>query len=92
MSKVEKFSIALTPELAEVVRAAVRTGQYASSSEVVRDALRSWLDERRPLHPYTTAELRQLVEEGLASGFSQHYRTAAEINADGLRRLAKLKK
>jgi antitoxin ParD1/3/4 len=90
MSKVEKFSIALTPELAEMVREAVRTGQYASSSEVIRDALRGWLDERRPLHPYTIAELRQLVDEGLASGFSEHYRTAAEISADGRRRLAKL--
>lgn len=34
MSTVEKLSIALTPEMAREVRAAVKNGEYASSSEV----------------------------------------------------------
>jgi antitoxin ParD1/3/4 len=42
MSTVEKISIALPPEMVAVVRSAVDTGEYASSSEVVRDALRDW--------------------------------------------------
>ena len=39
MSDIEKVSVALTRELAERVRAAVQSGDYASSSEVIRDAL-----------------------------------------------------
>lgn len=42
MQKVEKMSIALTPEMAGAVRAAVDSGEYASTSEVIRDALRLW--------------------------------------------------
>jgi antitoxin ParD1/3/4 len=40
MPNVEKMSIALTPEMADAVRAAVKNGEYVSHSEVVRDALR----------------------------------------------------
>ena len=42
MPNVEKISIALPPEMVAVLRQAVETGEYASSSEVVRDALRDW--------------------------------------------------
>lgn len=40
MAKTERFSITLTPELAALVEARVRSGQYASDSEVIRDGLR----------------------------------------------------
>lgn len=40
MPNVEKMSIALTPEMAALVREAVETGEYATSSEMVREALR----------------------------------------------------
>jgi antitoxin ParD1/3/4 len=83
MSEIEKVSVALTTELAEKVRIAVRSGDYASSSEVIRDALRDW-SERRDERD----RLRRLVEEGIASGVAPRRRTAAEINADGRRRLA----
>lgn len=42
MSKLEKLSISLTPELAFLVRSAVTEGDYASTSEVIREALRDW--------------------------------------------------
>jgi putative addiction module CopG family antidote len=42
MSKLEKLSISLTPELASLVRSAVTEGGYASTSEVIREALRDW--------------------------------------------------
>jgi antitoxin ParD1/3/4 len=87
MSEIEKVSVALTTELAEKVRSAVRSGDYASSSEVVRDALRDWSERRDERE-----RLRRLVEEGIASGVAPHRRTAAEINADGHRRLAELQR
>jgi predicted nucleotidyltransferase len=48
MSKVEKVSIALTSDMAATVRGAVASGEYASSSEVVREALREWRHKRNP--------------------------------------------
>ena len=42
MSKLEKLSISLTHELASLVRSAVTEGGYASTSEVIREALRDW--------------------------------------------------
>ena len=56
---IEKISIALPPEMVAQVRQAVETGEYASSSEVVRDALRDWTYKRR-LKQKGLEELRQL--------------------------------
>ncbi|HEY4191767.1 MAG TPA: type II toxin-antitoxin system ParD family antitoxin [Mesorhizobium sp.] len=67
MGHVDKRSISLSPELAAVVDDAVAAGEYASASEVVRDALRQWKD-RRDLFGYTLEELRALVQEGIDSG------------------------
>ena len=46
MATVEKVSIALPTDMLTMVRKAVRTGDYASSSEVVREALREWKARR----------------------------------------------
>lgn len=67
MAQVEKVSIAVTPEMAAMLRRAVASGDYASSSEVVREALRDW-KERRTLRTEAITELRRLWDEGLASG------------------------
>jgi antitoxin ParD1/3/4 len=40
MRSTERFSITLTPELADMVHTMVRSGQYATDSEVIRDGLR----------------------------------------------------
>ena len=42
MGTARKLSIALTPEFAADIRAAIATGEFASTSEVIRDALRTW--------------------------------------------------
>ena len=64
MSTVEKISIALPPEMAVIIRQAVETGDYASSSEVVRDALRDWQHKRR-LRQQGVDELRQVWQEAI---------------------------
>ena len=46
MPTVEKISIALPAEMVDKVRQAVSAGDYASSSEVIREALRDWNDKR----------------------------------------------
>jgi antitoxin ParD1/3/4 len=90
MPKAEKMSVGVTPLQAQAMRAALQAGEYASSSEIVRDALRLWIDlrERRAR---TLADLRQAVEEGLASGASVERRSAEDVIADGKRRLAALR-
>ena len=70
MSKVEKISVVLTHEQASIVRAARESGEYATNSEVIRDALRGWAHQRE-IRQQGRAELRRLVEEGLASGESE---------------------
>lgn len=85
MANVEKVSVALTPEMLAVVREAVESGEYASSSEVVREALREW-KRRRALESKDVAELRRLWEEGLACGPGHHVDMAA-IKAEARRRL-----
>lgn len=65
MSSVEKISIALPPEMVVQVRQAVDAGEYASSSEVVRDALRDWT-RKRLLQQNGLAELRQMWQQARA--------------------------
>lgn len=72
MAQAEKLSIALTPELANVVRRAVDTGDYASVSEVVREALRDWKTKR---------QFGQLWDEGLASGRADEAETIDDIKS-----------
>lgn len=85
MATVEKITIALTPEMACFVRQAVDAGEYASTSEAIRDAVREW-KERRDLLGYTADELRGRVEEGMASGPSSRT-TMAEVKAEARLRL-----
>jgi antitoxin ParD1/3/4 len=86
MSNVEKVSVALPREMTTMMKQAVETGEYASASEVVREALRDW-KERRDLLGYTVEELRKLLQEGLESGPGRNL-SAADIKAEGRRRLA----
>ena len=63
MPNVEKISIALPPEMVAVVRRG-ETGEYASSSEVVRDALRDWT-QKRSLRQQGIDELRQVWRQAM---------------------------
>jgi antitoxin ParD1/3/4 len=69
MSEIFKISVALTGEQLDRVRGVVETGEYATTSEVIRDALRAW-DDSRDVHlrPQDIRRLRSLIDEGRASG------------------------
>lgn len=67
MATIEKISVALPHEMVADLRAAVEGGEYASASEVVREALRDW-KLRRKLEFLEIEELRRLVQEGIDSG------------------------
>ncbi len=86
MATVEKLSIALTPEMAKEVRMAVKSGEYASSSEVIREALRDW-HRKRAFQDQEIEELRSLWREGLESGKGR-YGSMEEIKQAARKRLA----
>lgn len=69
MSAIERITITVPAEMAATLRRTVDGGEYASTSEVVREALREWTrhrdDERRELDT-----LRQAIRAGDESGSS----------------------
>jgi antitoxin ParD1/3/4 len=71
MPNVEKISIALTPEMAALVRDAVKSGEYASSSEIIREALRDW-KYKRLLQSQNLDEIHRLWQEGINSGAGKY--------------------
>jgi antitoxin ParD1/3/4 len=46
MQSAEKISITLPPEMLRLLREAVAEGEYASTSEALRDAVRAWHRQR----------------------------------------------
>ncbi|MGD0683223.1 MAG: type II toxin-antitoxin system ParD family antitoxin [Terracidiphilus sp.] len=67
MSEVQKVSIALTGEQIGALKAAVATGEYATTSEIIREAIRDW-QFKRELRQEDLRRLRQLWDQGKASG------------------------
>ena len=64
MSQIERLTVTLPAEMAAIVRTAVDQGEYASSSEVIREALRDW-KTRRELQLHKIASLKAEIEAGL---------------------------
>jgi len=85
---VEKISIALPQEMAALVRQAVDTGEYASSSEVIREALRAWQHERA-LRQCAFDELRTAIQEGINSGTVENFDIESTIEKAKARKQAK---
>jgi antitoxin ParD1/3/4 len=69
MAEIERVTIALPEQMAAAVRAAVEAGEYTSTSEVIRDALRLW-EARRELCARDAELLRRRWDSGKASGLA----------------------
>ena len=65
VADLERLTITLTPELTETIKAAVNEGDYASASEVIREALRDW-KVRRELRHEELAALKADIDQALA--------------------------
>lgn len=65
--EVERITVAITPEMAHMVKDVVQSGEYASASEVVRDALRLWKEQQKA-REREVSELRRLWQDGIGSG------------------------
>lgn len=64
MAEIERLTITLPSDMAALVKDAVSDGDYASSSEVVREALRDWKIKRAQQLQALVA-LRADIEKGL---------------------------
>jgi antitoxin ParD1/3/4 len=65
MAEIERMTITLPADMAAVVKSAVKGGDYASTSEVVREALRDW-KTKRALQLEELAALKAAIDKGLA--------------------------
>jgi antitoxin ParD1/3/4 len=61
------MTISLSQQQASRIQKAVESGNYASNSEVLRDALRLW-EQREEVRAMEMAKLKKAYEEGMASG------------------------
>jgi antitoxin ParD1/3/4 len=80
VSAIERMTITLPAEMAAVVKDAVRGGDYASASEIVREALRDW-KSKRALHIHELAALRADIDKGLADVAAGRVK---DFDADGV--------
>ena len=67
MSKLERITVTMPAEMAAKLRAAVERGEYATTSEVVREALRDWSDEQERVDRDNTA-IRAMLDSARAGG------------------------
>jgi len=84
MPDIQKISIALTGEQIVALKTAVDTGEYATTSEIVREAIRDW-QFKRELRQEDLRRLRLLWDQGKASG------PAAPVDFDRARHEARLR-
>lgn len=66
MSKLERITVTMPAEMAAKLRAAVDAGAYATSSEIVREAVRAWV-AKQERQEAELAHIRALIAEGEAS-------------------------
>jgi antitoxin ParD1/3/4 len=65
MSTIERLTVTMPADMAAVVKGAVEEGDYASTSEVVREALRDW-KAKRALRLHELEALKAEIDRGLA--------------------------
>ena len=65
MPTIERLTVTMPTEMAALIKAAVKEGDYASTSEVIREALRDW-NVKRSLKLDELEALRADIDKGMA--------------------------
>jgi antitoxin ParD1/3/4 len=78
----EKLSITLPAEMARIIREKVSSGAYGSNSEVIREALRGWLERDRRL-----AALDSAIARGVADAEAGRVQDIDEVRTELRQRL-----
>ncbi len=82
MQTAEKLSITLPADMVRLIRAKVEGGTYASNSEVIREAVRGWMERERHF-----AALEASIDKGIDAAEAGEVKTSAEVRASLLARL-----
>ena len=90
MPDIQKISVALTGEQLSALKAAVASGEYATTSEIIREAIRDW-QFKRELRQEDVKRLRKLWDEGKASGPAEPL-DFEELRRDARKRLVETRK
>ncbi len=80
MSTIERLTVTMPADMAAMIRAAVDEGEYASTSEVIRESLRDW-KLKRALRLQEFASLKADIDAGLADVAAGRLTT---FNADNI--------
>jgi antitoxin ParD1/3/4 len=80
MTQIERMTVALPVEMAAIIKNAVEMGDYASSSEVFRDAIRDWKIKRQ-LQQHEVEQMKLKVSQGLADLAAGRTKPADEVFA-----------
>jgi len=78
MTQIERMTIALPIEMAATIKLAVASGDYASSSEVFRDAIRAW-KQKRHLQQQEAGHIMEGIRQGLVELETGKTRPAEEV-------------
>jgi antitoxin ParD1/3/4 len=78
MAEVERLTVTMPADMLAVLKAAVDGGDYASTSEVIREAVRDW-KMKRALQMQEFVALKADIDQGLADVAAGR---VTEFNAD----------
>jgi antitoxin ParD1/3/4 len=78
MADIERLTVTMPTEMLAALKAAVDGGDYASTSEVIREAVRDW-KMKRALQMQEFAALKADIDQGLADVAAGR---VTEFNAD----------
>lgn len=87
MANVEKISVSLPHDMIEDIKDAIESGSYATTSEVLRDAMREWQRKRKVpkglerITPKSLADLKRMIQEGVDSMERGEGKPAEEVFA-----------
>jgi antitoxin ParD1/3/4 len=81
MGKLERITVTMPEEMAAKLRAAVESGEYATTSEIVREALRDWSEEQVRKEA-ALVKLRALIDEGEKGPFLDGDKVFAQLEAE----------
>lgn len=91
MAKQHTLNVSLTPQLAKFVESLVRSGRYASASEVLRDALRA-IKEREAERAARLREIRRSLAEAERDIAEGHVVPSTEVVSEVRKRLKRARR
>lgn len=85
MQHTEKLSITLPSEMVRIIRDKVADGGYSSNSEVIREALRGWMEQSRRVQAMDAS-----IQRGLEDANANRVQDVTSVRSDLQARFSKI--